>query len=408
MIDRLAPYVFSAAAFVWRRLMFRTTFIAITGSAGKSTATACLGSILSAHFPTNWQPGGRNDRTVLARIILSTRFRHRFTVIEVGTRAPGALRRAAWMIAPDVVVMLRVLQIHSNVFPSLPDVVAEKIQLLSRMRRRGTLVLNADDPLVMAMAAGCAARVLSFGVSPGSFVVADEVSSAWPERMSFRATCGSSSERVETNFPGSHLLPSLLAALTTAISCGVPLQQAALALKDIHPVPGRMAPLYLANGACVICDEFNATFPALLSGLQFLGQAQAGRKIVILGDVLDTGLTVRPRFRDIGQRVAKVAGMAVFLGRYGRYAASAAIQAGMSEDAVRTYEDLREASEFLKSELRSGDLVLSSGWSGRHTERAVLALRGDIACWMERCSIILPCEMCPELKLVPFPARESI
>ena len=77
----------------------------------------------------------------------------------------------------------------------------------------------------------------------------------------------------------------------------------------------------------------------------------------------------------------------------------------MLKASVHTYEELVEASEFLKSELRSGDLVLSSGWQGRHIERVSLAQFGDIACWMERCPKVIPCEMCPDLKLVPFPQR---
>jgi len=383
--------------------MFRTTFIAITGSVGKSSATACLGTILSAHFPTNWWPGGPNTRTVLSRIVLSTRFRHRFTVIEVGTRAPGALRRAAWMIAPDVVVVLRVLNIHSNSFPTLDDMAAEKAQLLSRIGKRGIAILNADDPRVMAMADGCPAQVRTFGMSADSFAVADQVSAEWPQRLTFRVQCQNQSAQVETNFAGEHLLTSVLAALTTAVVCRVPLEQAAQAIKTVQPVPGRMSPMYLPNGACVIRDDFNATLPSLIAGLEFLAKAQASRRIVVAGDVLDTGLTVRPRARDLGRRVAKAADMAVFLGREGRLAARCAVEDGMTQTSVRAFEDLREAVEFLKSELRPGDLVLSSGWQGRHMERVTLSQLGDIACWMERCPKIIPCEMCPELKLVPFP-----
>ena len=398
-----AAYGLSAAAFVWRRVMFRTTFIAITGSAGKSTATACLGSILSAHFPTNWQPGGRNARTVLSRIVLNTRFRHRFTVIEVGTRAPGALRRAAWMIAPDIAVVLGVQNVHSNAFPTIEDMAAEKAQLLSRMGKRGIAVLNADDPLVLAMANRCRARIRTFGVSPGALVAADQVAAVWPQRLSFRVRRGSDTAPVETNLPGEHLLPSVLAALTTAVCCGVPIDHAAVALKNVQPVPGRMYPMYLPNGACIIRDDFNANLPSLSAGLDFLARAQASRRIVLIGDILDTGLTVRPRARDLGQRVAKAADMAIFLGRDARLAAKSAIASGMTEQSVHCYQDLREAAGFLKTELRGGDLVLSRGWQGRHTERVVLALFGDIACWMERCTKVLPCELCPELQLVPFP-----
>ncbi len=393
----------TAAAFVWRRLMFRTTFIAITGSAGKSTATACLASILSAHAPTNWLPGGRNSRTL--RILLNTRFRHRFTVIEAGSDAPGSMRRAAGLIAPDVVVVLQVLSIHSNVFPTIEDVAQEKAGLLSRLSARDTVVLNADDPRVLAMADRSPARVRTFGISPGSSVVADQISSAWPQRLTFRVLYGAQSARIETNLLGEHFLPSVLAAVTTAVSCGVPLEQCVAALKNVQPVLGRMSPMHLANGACIIRDEFNANLPSLMAGLDFLAQAQASRRIVVVGDVLDTGLTVRPRARDLGRRVAQAADMAVFLGKDGRLSCKCAVEAGMAEGSVWAYEDPKAAADFLKSELRSGDLVLSSGWAGRHVERVFLSQVGDVGCWVERCSIIRPCEMCSELKLVPFPPR---
>ncbi len=398
-------YLVSAAAFVWRRLMFRTTFIAITGSVGKSSATACLGSVLSAHFATNWLPGGGNTRRLLSRIVLRTRFRHRFTVIEVGTRAPGALRRAAWMIAPDVAIVLRVVNVHSNAFPTLDDMAAEKAQLLSRLGRRGTAILNADDPLVLAMSNGCRARIITFGTSPNSSVIADQVSAAWPQRLTFRARSGNESVPVATNFVGEHTLTPVMAALTAAVHCGVRLEQAALAIGNVQPVPGRMSPMFLPNGACVIRDDFNATLPTVIAGLDFLAQARVSRRIVVVGDILDAGLTVRPRFRHLGLRVAGAADMAVFLGKYGRIAAKSAIEAGMAKESVHAFEDIKDAADFLKSELRPGDLVLSKGWQSRHLERITLSQLGDIACWMERCRKLMPCEMCSELKLIPFPPR---
>ena len=93
----------SALACIWRRLMFRTTFIAVTGSLGKTTATRCLHGLLSSCYPISWAHG-RNSRFDMASAILRTRPRHRFTLIEVGTTLPGALRRTAWTLAPDTAV----------------------------------------------------------------------------------------------------------------------------------------------------------------------------------------------------------------------------------------------------------------------------------------------------------------
>jgi len=397
-------YLMSACAFIWRRLMFRTTFIAITGSVGKSTATACLGSILSAHYRTNWEPGGRNSRFALAGIVLKTRFRHRFTVIEVGTRAPGALARASWMIAPDITIVLRVLSVHTNAFPTIEAMAAEKEQLLKRLGRRGVAILNADDPIILEMGRRRRGPVYTFGVSKGAFLSADQVSAVWPARLSFHARCGQELSGVETNLVGEHLLPSVLAALATAVNCGISLSDAASVLKSVQPVTGRMQPMSLPNGATIVRDDFNATAVSVQAGLDFLAGVQAPRRIVVVGDILDSGLSMRPRARELGLRVAQAADMAVFLGSEADTAAKSAVASGMAPGSARAFKRLPAAFEFLKAELRAGDVILTEGWQGRHIERVILAQFGEIACWLERCPKIGPCDHCPELKLVAFPA----
>ena len=398
-----SPYLLSARAFLWRRLMFRTTFIAITGSVGKTSATAALGSILSAHYPTNWTPGGRNNRRALAETILATRFRHRFTVIEVGTKAPGALKRAAWMIAPDVVVMLGVLNVHSDAFPTIEEMAAEKAQLLSRLGKRGLAILNADDPRVLAMGARCCSRIRTFGTSPGTFMTASEVSANWPQRLRFRARCGDETSPVQTNFVGEQMLASALAALTTAVCCGVPLAQAAACFESVQPVSGRMQPMQLPNGVTVLRNDHNATFPALVAALGVMRGAAGCRRIVIAGDFLDSGMTHGGRYRHLGLEVARSAEVGVFIGDRAGASVSAAVESGMNRESARSFKSLPEAAAFLKSELRPGDLVLVQGWIGRHLERVILSQLGTLSCWIERCNKLIQCEHCPELKLVPFP-----
>jgi UDP-N-acetylmuramoyl-tripeptide--D-alanyl-D-alanine ligase len=394
-------YSLSAGAFFWRRLMFRTTFVAVTGSAGKTTATDSLGAILAAHAPTNWTPGGRNGRWALARNILRTRFWHRFAVIEVGTQAPGALRRASWMIAPDIAVVLRVLNIHTDGFPTLEAVAAEKAQLLSRLGKRGCAILNADDPRVLAMQARCRGPVRTFGRASESYLNASEVSAKWPRRLSFRARCGDQSQWVETNLVGEHFLGSALAALAVAVHCGVPLERAAARFRDIQPVPGRMHPMVLKTGVTVLHDEYNGALPALEAALDLLQDAEAGRRVVIVGDVLDVGLTVRPRLREIGRRVVRGADMAVFVGRESRTSAKAAVIAGMKEQSAHAFRTPREAAAFLQTDLRPGDLVLLHGWEGRHIERVILGQMGTVLCRKERCLKRIQCDKCPELGFVP-------
>jgi UDP-N-acetylmuramoyl-tripeptide--D-alanyl-D-alanine ligase len=388
--------------------MFRTTFIAITGSAGKTTTTACVGAILSAHFPTHWTPGGRNSRIGLARDILRTRFRHRFMVIEVGTRAPGALRKAAWMIAPDVAVVLTVLGIHTDAFPTLEAMAAEKEQLLSRQGKRGLAILNADDPLVRDMANRRRGSVRTFGTASGAFIRATDTSANWPRRLGFWAHRGSDSCRVETNLVGEHMLTPALAAVAVAVSCGIPLEQAAASFAEIQPAAGRMQPMTLPCGAIVLRDDFNACLPTLVAGLNVMRTAKAARRIVIVGDILDSTFTVRPRLRDLGRRVGSSTDLAIFIGKASKISAKAAIQAGLDTESARSFQNLREAAAFLQQELRPGDLVLVHGWTAHQIERVILAQLGTISCWIERCTKFIDCDQCPELKLIPLLPADSL
>jgi len=382
--------------------MFRTTFIAITGSAGKTTTAHCVGAILSTHYPTNWTPGGRNARTHLALNVLRTRIHHRFAVIEVGTRAPGALRRAAWMIAPDIAVVLTVLGLHTNAFPTLDEMAAEKEQLLSRLGKRGLAILNADDARVRDMGTRCRGQVRTFGCTVDATLRGSEISSVWPRRLSFGADYAGESRRVETQLVGEHMATPALAALAVAVSCAVPLSQAAAALGSVPPVPGRMQPMTLPNGVTVLRDDFNASFSTLEPGLRVMHTAEASRRIVILGDVLDSPLTVRPRMRELGRKVAASADVGVFIGTVSKVAAKAASEAGLKQ--AFACRNLREAAAFLQRELRPGDLVLVQGWTAHHIERVVLAQTGTISCWIERCDKLILCEQCSELKLVPLRA----
>ena len=387
----------SAAAAVWRRLMYRTQVVAVTGSHGKSTATDCLGSILSSHSPTNWKPEGGNSRRRLAETIFRTRFRHRFTVMEVGTKLPGALRRASWLIDPDVAVILAVARIHSDSFPDLDAIAAEKEALLGRIHGSRLAILNGDDPRVLAMRDRCRGRILTFGTSSAHDLWASEVSSVWPARLSFCVHRGDESCQVKTQLVGEHWVSSVLGALLAAIAVGVPLHDAVAAVEQYPPRTARMQPVEASTGITFLRDEFNESITSLAPALRVLEQARAQRRIVILGDVYDSPLKERPRLEELGRLAATAADVAIFIGKNMRYAARAAIEAGLPPDAAHSFRELPEVSEFLRAELRPGDLVLLRGASRRHFERLYFAHLGPILCWKKHCPIYRPCDTCHEL-----------
>jgi len=139
-------------AIVLRKFLWRTTFIAITGSNGKSTATRYLAAILSSHAPTQWTRLNRNAQGGITETIAFCKpWETRFAVFEVAAGQPAAIKKASRLIKPHISVVLSVFLEHRSFFKSLEAVAREKANLLSNLPHNGVALLNADDALVANM-----------------------------------------------------------------------------------------------------------------------------------------------------------------------------------------------------------------------------------------------------------------
>ncbi len=368
-----------ALAFVWRRLLFRTRVIAISGSAEKTTAKDCLASILAGKFPIVSTLGSFNGRYGLPRTVLRARPRHRFIVAEVGIQRPGRRWRSAWLLRPDMVVMLGVGLTHPEGFESLDSVASEKAKLLGPLSRRGVAILDGDDVRVRAMAEGGPFEVIHFGRSRACNVWADEISASWPDRLGFRAHAGDQTQWIQTRLVGAHWVPSVLAAITAALQCGVSLEAAAKALEEVQPVTARMQPVDLPGGATMIRDELNGSLVTAWPALQVLENAKAPRKLVVLAcyDGLGASLDV---VLPVAREMARVAEIAIVVGGHSKAVCQTAIAAGMDPGNVFRAESLPETAEILRQVRRRGDLVLLRGLWDWHMSRVYFAQLGSVGC----------------------------
>lgn len=392
-----APVV---AAFVWRRLMLRTTVIAITGSVGKSTTKECLAAILSEHGRTLRTRDNQNDAIGVPRTLLRLRPWHRYAVIEAGTQAPGMIRRFARLVKPHVAIVVSVARTHTNAFPTLEETAAEKASLLDHLARGGSAILNGDDPRVRAMAERVRAnrRVVIVGSTGACDVTAESVRAAWPDRLAFTAVGEFGALPVQTQLVGAHWIGAALTSLAAAQACGVPLPVAAARLADVSPFAGRMQPVTLPSGAVVIRDEENGSQDTLEAMVEVMRSARAERKVLVFSDLTDVKHNARKRLRDVGKIAAELAGLAVFVGEHAHHGVRGAIAAGMDPAGCHDVIGLERAAALLSRELRSGDLVFVKGRATDHLSRLVFAQFGSIGCWTTSCRRRPLCDVCDQLR----------
>jgi len=392
----MEPLLWHAAA-VWRRLLVRTTFVAITGSVGKTTAKELTAAALASLGRVHRTRGTANSGALIPLTVLRTRPWHRVAVVEVAGASPGRIARATRVLRPHVAVVLTVARTHTDAFATLDDTAAEKASLLAGVPPGGVAILNADDPHVAAMAPPAGVTARRFGTAPGCDVRVADLASAWPERLSLTAERGGETVTCRTRLVGTHWWPSVAAALAVATECGVPLAAAARALATVPPTTGRLSPVAAPSGATLLRDDYNGSVDTLAAALAVLRDARARRRVLLLSDYSDLGQSFRGRFRLLPDLLRDCCDEVVLLGEHAAYGRRRLLEAGLPAEAVGTVATLREATAQLGARYGAGDLLLLRGRSSDHLARLAVAQFGDVGCWRADCRLTTLCDECPWL-----------
>lgn len=355
----------------------RVVFIGVTGSCGKTTTKELVSAVLSTTFSTDKSRGGRNTTGEAIRSVLRARpsrshFVHELSIGKTCGRSiiDGPLK----LLQPRIGVVTNIGTDHRSLFRTPQDIAAEKGKLVASLPKDGLAVLNADDPFVSSMATRCAGRVITYGTAPQAMVRATDVRSLWPERLTFTVHWGDESHLVHTQLCGTHWVHSVLAALAVGLSLGVPLKTAVEGVKAVAPPPGRMSPTQLAAGITLIRDDAKAPILSFLPALEFLSQARASRKIVVVGTISDYSGTSKTRYLQIARQAREKADYAFFVGPWAPRCLSAKTHA--DDNALQVFATLRQLAAHLWTFLQPNDLVLVKGSPADHLESLARLLNG--------------------------------
>ncbi len=278
-------------------------------------------------------------------------------------------------LKPQIGVVTNVGMDHYSVFGSVDAIAAEKGKLVSALPVNGTAVLNADDARVLAMQSRCAGRVVTYGLSPTAVLRADDVRADWPNRLSFTALYEDQSIRVETQLCGAFWTPSVLAAMAVGQIMGVPLAASADAIRKVPPVEGRMCPVTTADGVTFISDCWKAPQWTIPASLEFMGQAAAKRKIVVIGTISDYPGKAAAKHPRVARQAMEAADFVLFVGAYASKCLTA--RRHPHDQTLQAFVTVRQLSRFLRDFLQPGDLVLLKGsLKADHLEQLVAAWQG--------------------------------
>ena len=353
--------------------------VAITGSAGKTTTKEVTSEFLSARYRVVRNKGNFNNHIGLSLSLIDLRQRPEIAVVELGMNHVGEISTLVGLAEPDVRVWTNVAEAHLGFFASVDAIADAKAEILERATASSLLVANADDERITARIGRFAGRVVTFSLERSADVRASAIVDRGVSGTTAQVATSRGSVEMTTPLVGRGHLANLLAATAVALEFDVPLPEIAEKAATLRPARGRGEVLRLRGGVTVIDDSYNANPTATELALGVLTRSAAGRRIAVLGEMLELGDHAIALHESVGRAVQR-AGVSVLLTVGGGPAAAmaaAARAAGMPAAGVRHCATSDEAADAAATLVHAGDLVLVKGSRGVKTERVVDRLRAE-------------------------------
>jgi len=350
--------------------------VGITGSVGKTTTKEFTAALLAPSFRVLKSEGNYNNHLGLALSLLRLECDDDIAVLEMGMSAPGEISALTRIAPPDVAVITNVSPVHLQFFAGLEEIARAKKEILDGAKPGATAVLNGDDPLVMAMAAGFAGRKIVFGRGPSCDVRAEALVSKGYAGFEFVLRYGRESGPVSFPCINEAAVANFLAAAAVCLSFGLSLGEVRPAVRALKPMAMRGAIVEAGREIRIYDDSYNSNPRALEAALTSLAALPAGRRVAVLADMLELGEGAKDFHRRAGETVARTGwDVLVAVGPLAAHIADGAAAAGMSPAAIHRFADSGAAAAAIATIARDGDLVLVKGSRGMRTEAVVGALR---------------------------------
>ncbi|MBX5467646.1 MAG: UDP-N-acetylmuramoyl-tripeptide--D-alanyl-D-alanine ligase [Firmicutes bacterium] len=333
---------------------FGITVVGVTGSVGKTSMKELIAQALAARYRVGETQANFNTAIGLPLSFFAAPADITHFVAEMAMRARGEIRRLTEIAPPHLAVITTIGPSHLELLGSMEAIQAAKGEILEGLRPEGTAVLNGDDARV---------RELGQRLSPGRVAWYGTAADASARLLEARATAeGGVFCRVAVEgetvaltlpWPGLHQAHNAAGALLAARRLGVPVEEAADHLSAIDPARSRIQ-VREVGGIRVIEDAYNASPDSMRAALDWL-RGQPGRRVAVLGDMLELGAWEEAGHREVGEAAAEAADLLITVGPRARWTAAAARARGM---AVHEAPDVEAAARLLAEELKPGDTVL--------------------------------------------------
>ncbi len=350
------------------RMAIGMQVVAVTGSVGKSTTKEMIASVLAEKYRVEKTPANHNNDIGMPMAVLDMAPDTQVAVLEMGMNHFREIAYLTEIGKPDLAVIINIGTMHIEHLGSQDGILQAKLEIAEGMQPDGRLLLYGDDKYLQKAPELVSQPITYFGTGDNCQVIARDIRED-DGKILFQVSCDGERFPVVLPVEGLHHVPDALAAIAVGKAMGVSKEQIAHALGTFRNMEGRQE-IFQAKGCTVIKDCYNAGPESMAAALAVLGNKN-GRKIAVLGDMLELGAHSREAHSRVGQIAAEKADILLTYGPECRFCVESAQNVGMA--LALGFENREALIAKLKETVKPGDVLLFKGSHGMHME---LALEG--------------------------------
>lgn len=348
--------------------------VAITGSVGKSTTKEMIAKVLDGSFKVAKTPVNHNNDIGMPMAILEMPEDTQVGVLEMGMNHFREIAYLTNIGKPDVAVIINIGTMHIEHLGSQEGILQAKLEIREGMDADGVLILNGDDTLLWSHRSADEMRKVYFGLNNPDVSVLGSNAGETEGKLQFSVQAEDETFPISLNLNGMHYVSDSLAAIAVALEMGVTPEDIRQRLAAFENMEGRQS-IYEAKGFTIINDSYNAGPESMAAALNVLGN-KAGRRIAVLGDMLELGVNAQAEHYKIGRIAAEKADLLFAFGPTSARMLNGAVTGGM-EGKARAFTDRERLVQALKLAARPGDVLLFKGSRGMRMELILEAFLKD-------------------------------
>ncbi len=339
--------------------------VAVTGSVGKSTTKEMIATVLGSTFKVSKTPANHNNDIGMPMAVLSMPLDTEVAVLEMGMNHFREIAYLSGIAHPDIAVIINVGTMHIEYLGSQLGIRQAKMEIVEGMSSNGMLLLNGDDTLLRCLDKQPKQRITYFGQSEGCDVRGFDAEQDG-ELLRFRTEAGKLSIPVELELEGEHYVGDALAAVAVALKLAVPSERIGESLRSFRNMSGRQE-IFKVKDYTIIKDCYNAGPESMAAALGVLGK-RPGRRVAVLGDMLELGDCAQAEHYKVGRIAAEKADLVFAYGPHAGRVIDGTITGGMAESMARAFDDRDAMAAALKRAAKPGDVLLFKASHGMHLE----------------------------------------